>query len=106
MTLVCPECGSDQIGTLEAATIWQGATFTIAPEGSVGSFKDQEGREVDADWEMYDSEDVGDTDTVGFFCRGCITTWDTGVVPFVPEGSIGEHLAESRAMEQWKEDKQ
>jgi hypothetical protein len=44
------------------------------------------------DFEMYDSEDVGDTETVGYFCRGCIATWERepgkqGVevaFPFIP----------------------
>ena len=80
-TLVCPNCGSDNTGTREQAEIWQRATFTYADE--VSSFEDAAGQNVDADWEAYDSDDVGETETVGFFCRGCVSTWDGKTVPFV-----------------------
>lgn len=82
MGLVCPECGSDRVGTREQAEIWQGATFTRS-EYEKGSFEDASGNEIDADWEAYDSEDVGDTETVGFFCRDCVTTWDGRTCPFI-----------------------
>lgn len=82
--LVCPHCGSDNLGTLEQATIWQTCAFTVGPEAE-DTFELPDGTPVEAEWEMYDSEDVGDTDTVGWFCRGCITTWssETEQFPFV-----------------------
>jgi len=81
MELVCPECGSDRIGTREQAEIWQRATFTRAKEGS---FEDADGNWIETDWEAYDSEDVGDTETVGFFCSNCFKTWDGKTCPFIP----------------------
>lgn len=83
--LVCPECGSGRVGTLEKAVIWQSARFTVAEHPGRGSFEDARGREIEADWDVYDSEDVGDTETDGFFCRGCLTTWDGREVPFISE---------------------
>lgn len=88
--LVCPNCGSDAVGTIEKASIWQRATFRHAGEEAYyQSFKDAQGTAIEADWELYDSEDVGDTETVGFFCRGCVGTWDGTTVPFVPGSSQG-----------------
>lgn len=69
--LVCPDCGGGNIGTREKAEIWQGASFTADGE---------------TDWEAYDSEDVGETQTVGWFCRDCLVTWDVA----------GEYDKESR----------
>lgn len=71
--LVCPRCGSDATGTLEDATIWQRATFTAVPDGE-GEVETVDGIEATVEWGSY-SEDVGDTETVGWFCRGCLTTW-------------------------------
>lgn len=86
--LVCPNCGSDRIGTREQAEIWQRATFTRTEEK--GSFEDADGHEIEADWEAYDSEDVGDTETVGFFCRNCFETWDGRTCPFIPAQDFGK----------------
>ena len=100
--LVCPHCGSDATGTLEDATIWQRATFTAVHDGD-GEETTAGGIEVVVVWESYDSEDVGDTETVGWFCRGCLTTWRKGdysvtgdpstviaACPFVPESEVGQ----------------
>lgn len=80
--LVCPNCGSDDIGTREQAEIWQPARFTLT-DG-----------ELDIDWDAYGSKDVGDTETVGYFCRACLGTWgeqsDTEC-PFVPRGTPPTH---------------
>lgn len=92
MALVCPECSSLNIGTREQAEIWQRASFTRIDEK--GSFEDAQGNEVDADWDAYDSEDVGDTETVGFFCRACFTTWDGRTLPFI---TVEEYLAKEDA---------
>lgn len=86
-SLVCPNCGSTRTGTIEEAHIWQPATFTYPDSVGRGSFEDAQGTEIEADWEAYDSEDVGDTETVGFFCRGCISTWDGTTVPFITEAA-------------------
>lgn len=85
--LVCPECGSDRVGTIEEAHIWQSARFELS-DAEKGSFETVDGREIETFWDMYDSEDVGDTETVGFFCRGCLTTWDGTTVPFVPPKEV------------------
>jgi hypothetical protein len=91
--LVCPNCGSDRTGTIEKAYIWQPATFTRIAEGAdpeIGSgHEDAHGNPVDVEWDAYDSEDVGDTETVGFCCKECIATWDgNSVVPFVAPAEV------------------
>lgn len=87
MSLVCPNCGSGRIGTREQAEIWQRATFTRITD-DIGSFTDAEDNYIEADWEAYDSEDVGDTETVGFFCAGCQSTWDGRKVPFITQEEV------------------
>lgn len=89
-TLVCPECGSSNLGSIEKAYIWQPATFTRLAEGEEGivgsGHEDAQGNGVDVEWDVYDSSDVGDTETVGFCCKSCASSWDgTSVVPFISE---------------------
>lgn len=88
MSLVCPHCGSANVGTREKAEIWQRATFTRITD-DIGSFSDAQDNYIDAEWDAYDSEDVGDTETVGFFCRGCQSTWDGRELPFITEEEFG-----------------
>ena len=78
-TAVCPECGSDRIGTRERAEIWQPCAFTPDEDGP---FQDSDGNPFFGEWDAYDSDDVGDTETIGYFCSACLTTWDGDVLPF------------------------
>lgn len=89
-TLVCPKCGSERLGTIEQASIWQPATFTRLPPGDEGAMgtghEDTQGRGVDVEWDAYDSQDVGDTETVGYCCKSCAFIWPgdgATPVPFV-----------------------
>lgn len=85
--IVCPNCGSDRIGTIEEAHIWQPCSFTLYPEAGgpkpVG-FTSLDGRTLEPEWDAYDSDDVGDTETVGFFCKGCTSSWYTDDVLHIP----------------------
>jgi hypothetical protein len=99
--LVCPECGSDYVGTRERAEIWQPAEFTRLSEGDEGKWgsghEDARGNKVEVEWEAYDSDDVGDTETVGFFCSGCRYTWgEEGSVGAVPFFTVQEFEAKTR----------
>lgn len=63
--LVCPNCGrGDRLATREKAEIWQPAEFTVV-DG-----------EIEVEWDAYDSEDVGDTETVGYACKECCWVFD------------------------------
>lgn len=93
--LVCPNCGSSRLATVERAEIWQPATFTLSEDGVVHR---TDGLLVDIEWDAYDSEDVGDTETVGYACKDCIWTWgEEGNVnsecPFVTDAEFAASKA-------------
>ena len=84
LQVVCPHCGSgDRIGTRERAEIWQPCSFTLQPDDEEPDFEDSAGRGFTPEWDAYDSDDVGDTETVGFFCQACLVTWDGSTLPFI-----------------------
>jgi len=105
--LVCPNCGSDSIGTREQAEIWQPANFTRLPESNRGDewpgHEDGEGRFVDVEWDAYDSDDVGDTETIGYFCKACVWTWDgAATIPFVTREQFEASLPLERGWLNWR----
>jgi hypothetical protein len=105
--LVCPNCGnSDRLATREQAEIWQPARFYAARNEPDAVLEDVEGYGVDVAWDAYSSEDVGDTETIGYACRDCTWTWPdeatldgAGPVPFITRDEYEKRRLEGMTIE-------